>query len=1052
MEKRENSSRQELAGRFAQPGAAYRGKPFWSWNGELEKEELLRQVHVLKEMGFGGFFMHSRAGLATEYLGDEWFDLINAVADEGERLGMEAWLYDEDRWPSGSAGGKVTVEPQYRMKSLVLAEMDPARFAWTDAAVCVFAARLDGLALYACRQLQPGEDPAAAAAALDGPGEPKILCFTVEPDPCSSTYNGTTYIDTMSTAAVRRFMELTHEEYKKRCGDRLGRSIKGIFTDEPHRGHTLDDRRVEDGVMKCSVSYTDDLFAEFEKRYGYDPVPKLPELFYRPEGRAVAPVKRDYIDLCCSLFVERFAEPIDRWCRENGMVFTGHVLHEDSLVNQTVPNGSLMRFYEHMGYPGIDVLGEGNRCWWVAKQLDSAARQCGKPWRLSELYGCTGWQMDFRSHKAVGDWQALFGVNVRCPHLSWYTMEGEAKRDYPASILHQSPWYADYDLVESYFARFGVLMSEGEPACDVLVLNPIESVWCQAYAGWANWIYSADPAASALERRYAELFGQLAGRQIDFDYGEEEMLSRLAAVEQTAGGRPVLRVGRAAYRVVVVSGMVTMRPSTAALLSAFLEAGGTVIFAGDPPAYLNAEPSDVPSALAAHAGAVTVPAEAAAEAVQRATAYHTAVSTGQGTPDPQVFCRVRLCEAAGCRIAVVLNTDRERPREQVTVTLDAGGASAVEEWDLRTGKRYAVPQARFRDGLVEISTSLYAAGSRAFVLLPAPEAAAPQEKRRPAGEVVLREPVAYRLSEETPCVLDFARWRFRGGEWQPAQEVLRVDAAVRDLVGIEHRGGGMLQPCYAKRFDAEVYGELELEYEFFVDELPEGPLTLAAERPERNEYRLNGTPLHCPDPGRFWVDIAFKRMPLELSLLRPGRNVVTVKTAFRRTSNVETVYLLGRFGVALDGVRKTLTALPERIGFGNLADYRLPFYTGSVFYELPAGLPSGLELTPGDRITLSPESFHGALFKVYADGRLLDRVGWEPYEADVTEALREGQRLTVELVGTRRNTFGPLHLVPLYDTSYGPEHFVMTGERWTDAYNLIDSGIHGGIRLTVQRG
>ena len=71
MEKRENSSRQELAGRFAQPGAAYRGKPFWSWNGELEKEALLRQVHVLKEMGFGGFFMHSRAGLATEYLGDE---------------------------------------------------------------------------------------------------------------------------------------------------------------------------------------------------------------------------------------------------------------------------------------------------------------------------------------------------------------------------------------------------------------------------------------------------------------------------------------------------------------------------------------------------------------------------------------------------------------------------------------------------------------------------------------------------------------------------------------------------------------------------------------------------------------------------------------------------------------------------------------------------------------------------------------------------------------------------------------------------------------------
>mgnify|MGYP007117718672 CR=1 FL=1 len=75
---------------FENPGAEYRGKPFWSWNGELRKEELLRQLSIIKEMGFGGFFMHSRAGLITEYLGEEWFELVNAVADEGEKLGLEA--------------------------------------------------------------------------------------------------------------------------------------------------------------------------------------------------------------------------------------------------------------------------------------------------------------------------------------------------------------------------------------------------------------------------------------------------------------------------------------------------------------------------------------------------------------------------------------------------------------------------------------------------------------------------------------------------------------------------------------------------------------------------------------------------------------------------------------------------------------------------------------------------------------------------------------------------------------------------------------------------
>lgn len=75
-------AKQTLAQQFAAPGNEWRGKPFWSWNGELEADELLRQLHIIQEMGWGGHFMHSRSGLATEYLGEEWFRLINLVTDE----------------------------------------------------------------------------------------------------------------------------------------------------------------------------------------------------------------------------------------------------------------------------------------------------------------------------------------------------------------------------------------------------------------------------------------------------------------------------------------------------------------------------------------------------------------------------------------------------------------------------------------------------------------------------------------------------------------------------------------------------------------------------------------------------------------------------------------------------------------------------------------------------------------------------------------------------------------------------------------------------------
>src|SRR5690348_6060188 len=90
---------------FCSPPVEYRAKPFWAWNDHLKEEEIRRQIRVFQEMGFGGYFMHSRVGLKTTYLGEEWFRMIEAGIDEGRKKGMEAWLYDEDRWPSGLAGG-----------------------------------------------------------------------------------------------------------------------------------------------------------------------------------------------------------------------------------------------------------------------------------------------------------------------------------------------------------------------------------------------------------------------------------------------------------------------------------------------------------------------------------------------------------------------------------------------------------------------------------------------------------------------------------------------------------------------------------------------------------------------------------------------------------------------------------------------------------------------------------------------------------------------------------------------------------------------------------
>ncbi len=1059
MDKKMNAIKKE----FIAPSVAYRGKPFWSWNGELRGEELVRQAHVMKEMGLGGYFMHSRAGLITEYLGDEWFDLINEVANAAEADGMEAWLYDEDRWPSGSAGGKVTVDPQYRMKSLYVFESDPDKVDWNDQSFALYVAKLDGLNLYTYKELDTSAVACCKCAARkvkeaieelneaskDESGTWKALRFAIVPDTPNSNYNGTTYIDTMSRKATDKFIEMTHEEYAKRCGDRLGRSIKGIFTDEPHRGHCFDNRREKDGVMSCATCWTDDIFEEFEKRYGFACRPILPELFYRKNGELVAPVKLHYIDLADNLFLERFAKPINEWCENHGIIFTGHVLHEDSLMNQTVPEGSLMRFYEHMGYPGVDCLTEHNRCYWIVKQLSSATRQLGKKWLLSELYGCTGWHFNFKAHKAVGDWQALFGINLRCQHLSWYTMEGESKRDYPASILHQSPWYKDYSKVEDYFARMGLVLSEGNPDCDVLLLNPIESVWCQAYAGWAQWINNVSPDVAPYEQRYARIFHMLTDNQIDFDYGEEEMMSRMASVDMV-DGTPILRVGKATYKTVIVTNMLTIRPTTLKLLEDFMSKGGKVIFAGEVPSYVNAVKSDVPAKLSESDNAVCVELteDALVSAVRALTDASVSVVNAEGDTEKAVFAQVRRDFGGDGYAVVILNTDRQNGRDNLTLKLSVSAGYTVQEWDLETGDRFDASTVSFHvGGEMCIATELEAAGTRCYVLTKETEELPENTVYETVAEATVTGEFPYACDEPNVCVLDWCKWRWKGQEeWHDEAEVLWADRQVRSDVGIEWRGGEMLQPWYAKLHDKKQYGDLQLSYEFYIDEIPEY-IYLAGERPELNQYKINGVELHNDDVNDFWVDDCFKKMQIPAGVLKVGRNEVTIDVTFMRTTNIEALYLVGIFGVKLDGRKRTIVETPPVMGCDNYSAYHMPFFTGNLTFTLtPDDFSSvlGDAAKDADRIVLTPKEFTGGCAKVTV-GDHTTVLGWDPYEADVTEAYRKGLPISVTVEGVRTNVFGPLHEVAKPAGHCGPGNFVTGGDQWTDDYSLLRSGLRGFI-------
>lgn len=943
--------------RLRTPEAAYRAKPFWSWNGELEESELLRQIDAMQEMGFGGFFMHSRTGLATEYLGEEWFRLIRRCAEYAAEKGMEAWIYDEDRWPSGTCGGLVTRNRAFRMRFISEYESDRAALACPDVdkILCRYAVKLcegelcDALPVQSEKEVPEGYNYLVYAEELFHPGD---------------FYNGEAYLNTMDPEAVQAFLHSTLDLYAEKCGDLLGTKIPGVFTDEPHRGALLNGFGITNANRERMAPYTAALPSAYLKKYGNELC--IPEIYYRRKGEKENRTAARYIDVLDDLFTQSYARLYAEKCRQLGLAMTGHILHEDNLSIQTSLSGSMMRFYEYMDIPGMDNLGIRNSCVWAAVQCASVARQMGKKFVLSELYGCTGWDMPLSEYKRIGDWHALFGINLRCPHLSWYTMKGEAKRDYPASILHQNAWYRDWKPLETYFGRIGILLTEGERRADILVIHPVENMWKLVRRGWMQIFTPQDEAIAALDQSFIGQCRELIAAQHEFDYGDEELLSRYAQAGKDAQGA-FLRVGKAVYRRVLLSRGQAVRESTRQLLEKFRAFGGQIA-------------EEVPQL--GEGGICSAPKNVAS-AVRRLDG------------DTWLFL-LNLSDTESARGAV---------------TLPSALPPYAEEWDMvefASMGGCALDDLSFAPGQMRI----FRLHSRKY----------PAIRTQCTVRCALPEKMPYTLHEPNVLVLDTAVLTVDDVPPENAKpcDILLTDRALRKKFGLPFRGGEMVQPWYAAKYRGAdpVLAKVRIEYSF--DSSLDCSALVAA---EYDSLYCNGEKAK-QEEGR-WVDACFRLYRIRI---RRGKNVLTVPLEFRQSDNLEAVYLLGQFAVQLP---RSIRPLPDLLSPEELTAQGLPFYSGALTFH------TGLRKK---RVRVRATKLDGTSLHI-GDGKSEKIIAYSPYEA---ETDLDGE-LELTAYFTRRNTFGPHHLIPQPQDGYGPDSFVTEGDQRTEDYVLVPQGFHAEV-------
>lgn len=1005
---------------FENPGTQHRGAPLWSWNCKLNEAELLEQIDQMHAMGLGGFHIHVRIGLEDEYLGDEFMRLVRRCVDRARELGMYAWLYDEDRWPSGYAGGLVTQDVQYRSRHLLLTETPyaPGEAALEQAGT----SRADGarnangelLGRYAMslvegrlssyRRLAEGEDAEV--------GQRRLYAYLETALP-QAWFNNQTYVDTLNPRAMQRFVEVTHERYKAIVGDEFGQTIPAIFTDEPQFPHKKALRFADDRA-DLILPWTGDFAETFRTAYSFEILDRLPELVWELPDGAPSKARYAYHDHVCERFASAFADTIGGWCERNGIALTGHMMEEPTLTSQTQALGEAMRSFRSFTLPGIDMLCDRIELT-TAKQAQSASRQFGHNGVMSELYGVTNWDFDFAGHKRQGDWQAALGVTLRVHHLTWVSMAGEAKRDYPASIGYQSAWWREYPRVEDHFARLNVALKAGRPHVRVGVIHPIESFWL-----CFGPIEHTAIERETREAQFENLTKWLLHGLIDFDFIAESLLPELTPEDAKAP----MQVGAMAYDVVVVPSLRTIRASTLKRLVSFARKGGRVVILGDAPSLVDAEPSGDVAALIALAE--QAPFERSA--IMRTLDPQRAISLrlANGSDASTVIHQMR--EDGDDRLLFLCNTDRAHGFSDMR--LDIAGRWHVIGLDTETGSQ-ADLSVEDLPNATRLPVTIPAHGHALFRLVPrtTPAEAIPAHSRELGAVRELSGPYPVTLSEPNVLLLDQAEFCVDNGPWQPREEVLRADNIARAGFGWPLRMDAWAQP-WVDTAPLDTGHTLSLRFQIQSEIVIQGA-SLGLEGLQDTDILLDGKSVPAVVTGWF-VDKSI--VTVALPDMAAGRHELVLTIRYHRKSNPEWCYLLGDFGVRVEGRQARVVEPVRSLGFGDWTSQGLPFYAGNATYHC-----GPVQVGPGH--ALRTPKFAAPLLAVDIDGERQGTIAFAPYELDLGD-LPPGQRnLDITAFGSRVNAFGALHNWDDDERWYGPSAWRSAGEKWAYEYNIRRAGV-----------
>jgi len=490
------------------------------------------------ELGLGGVVCNV---LFDDYLRSEpaWEALkeaVRACCDEG----MVVWIYDEKGYPSGSAGGLVLEgNPEYEAQELAY---DPSR------------------------------------------PDPFIVRPSYEFTHAANNYHAARrYPNLLNEQAVRKFLTLTHQAYRRRLGTFMGSTVRAFFTDEPsllavNLGQIPEPARSRVPVVDPpdpnakplpAVPWVEDLPERYQERYGQDLMAVRRSLF-EGDMEEDKTVRRRFWTLVGDLLAERYFGTIQKWCREARVYSSGHNLWEEALMHHPALYGNALKALMRMDIPGMDELSSNPAVvlhghWMTAAMPASAAMLTGRRRVFTEVSDFSETMagkgpVDLQRMQATAAWQAAFGVT---DFTLYYSIQSRSADDYRAYC--------------AFVGRLNAILKPARLAPDVLLYYPIYDLTAE-YRPVAEPLHIS--SQSAIAQRIVASFNRLGTAltraQIPFCLADHETLGTASVLR----GR--LTIHRRGFRAVVLPDGVTLPPKVKNVLDRFRDSGGVVLVDGNP--------------------------------------------------------------------------------------------------------------------------------------------------------------------------------------------------------------------------------------------------------------------------------------------------------------------------------------------------------------------------------------------------------------------------------------------------------------------------------------